>query len=125
MKKNLSFRLRELRGGLSQSEFARKVGLKQTSYSGWESGAKVPAATAIIQISNAIGVSSDWILGLSDDRTGHAAPVADASLVARVAELEREADRLRAENAGLKYALDAISKGAIASARPTAQAIGA
>lgn len=45
MKKVLSSRLRDLRGALSQTEFARKIGVKQTSYSGWESGAKVPAAT--------------------------------------------------------------------------------
>lgn len=62
-------RLKELRGSLSQSEFANKIGTKQTTYSSWERGIKEPGISSIISISNTFGVSTDWLLGLSDVRT--------------------------------------------------------
>lgn len=61
----LSTRLRELRGSMSQQDFANKIGVKQTSYSSWERGVKDPAASTIATIASTFGVSSDWLLGLS------------------------------------------------------------
>ena len=66
----LAERLRELRGDVSQCEFAAKIGVKQTSYSSWERGVKDPAAQTVAQISSTFGVSADWLLGLSDNRDG-------------------------------------------------------
>ena len=66
MKNVLSDRLRALRGAMSQSDFAAKIGVKQTSYSSWERGIKDPAAQTVAQIANTFGVSADWLLGLSD-----------------------------------------------------------
>lgn len=126
MKNSLGSRLRELRGVSSQSEFSRKIGVKQTSYSCWESDLKVPAATVIAKISSTLGVSSDWILGVTDDRAGHCAPTGDSDKSRRVVELERELERLRAEISGLKYALDSFSKGVASDSAPaTKRAIGA
>lgn len=72
----LSSRLRELRGAASQSDFANKIGVKQTSYSSWERGVKDPAAQTIALIASTFGVSSDWLLGLADNREGQCnAPV--------------------------------------------------
>lgn len=68
MKNVLADRLRELRGSMSQSDFAAKIGVKQTSYSSWERGVKDPLAQTLVQISNTLGVSADWLLGLSDER---------------------------------------------------------
>ena len=65
MKNFLPERLRELRGSLSQCEFASKIGVKQTSYSSWERGVKDPAAQTLALISSTFGVSADWLLGLS------------------------------------------------------------
>ena len=62
-------RLRELRGNLSQSEFSKKIGVSQTSYSGWETAGKDPVSSAIELIARACHVSSDWLLGLTDDPT--------------------------------------------------------
>lgn len=64
MKIFLSERLRELRGAMSQSDFASKLGVKQTSYSSWERGIKEPVASTIGQIASTMGVSADWLLGL-------------------------------------------------------------
>lgn len=64
---NLYERLRELRGNESQTSFAKRIGTKQTTYSAWERGEKAPPANSIALICKACGVSSDYLLGLSDD----------------------------------------------------------
>ena len=76
MKNVLADRLRALRGSMSQTDFALKLGVKQTSYSSWERGIKDPLAQTLAQIANTLGVSADWLLGLSDvrDYTNSAAP---------------------------------------------------
>ena len=61
-------RLKELRGSLSQSEFANEIGTKQTTYSSWERGIKEPGISSVISISTTFDVSSDWLLGLSNIR---------------------------------------------------------
>lgn len=66
MKNLLPERLRELRGSLSQSEFASKIGVKQTSYSSWERGVKDPASQTLVLIASTFGVSADWLLGLHE-----------------------------------------------------------
>lgn len=78
MKNVLADRLRALRGSMSQTDFALKLGVKQTSYSSWERGIKDPLAQTLAQIASTLGVSSDWLLGLSDvrDYTNSAAPTA-------------------------------------------------
>ena len=83
MKNILPDRLKALRGGLSQSDFAAKIGVKQTSYSSWERGVKDPAAQTIAQIASTFGVSCDWLLGLSDSPPTQGPPD-------RSAELKRE-----------------------------------
>ena len=113
-------RLRELRGNLSQSEFSKKIGVSQTSYSGWETAGKDPVSSAIELIARACHVSSDWLLGLTDDPTprkssggvhingvshsvvnGHAVNSSisngggkDDSLAARVAALEKTVGKI-------------------------------
>ena len=53
---------------MSQTDFAQKLGVKQTSYSSWERGIKDPLAQTLAQIASTLGVSADWLLGLSDER---------------------------------------------------------
>ena len=80
MKNILPDRLKALRGGLSQSDFAAKIGVKQTSYSSWERGVKDPAAQTIAQIASTFGVSCDWLLGLSDSPPTQGPPDRSADL---------------------------------------------
>lgn len=74
-------------------------------------GERVPSLEALCRICSTNVVSADWLLGFTDSRTGTAAPVTDTVSASRIAELEREVERLRAENGGLRYALDALGKG--------------
>ena len=69
MKRKFAERLKELRGSMSQEEFASKIGEKQTSYSSWERGAREPVISVLENISNRLGVSTDWLLGLTDQRS--------------------------------------------------------
>ena len=64
MKKVLSVKLRQLRGVESQAAFAKKIGVKQVTYSTWERGSSEPSASAIAAIALACGVSADWLLGV-------------------------------------------------------------
>ena len=63
-----SSRLKALRGDMKQAEFARRIGLAQNSYNRYESGERVPDIDVLSQLALSLNVSSDWLLGLADDR---------------------------------------------------------
>ena len=60
-------RIKELRkrSGDSQEVFAEKCGVSRVTVSRWESGERVPDADAIRALSDAYGVTTDWLLGRS------------------------------------------------------------
>ena len=101
MKKSFGERLKELRGDLSQDDFALKIGTKQTTLSNWERGFREPNFSGLALIATSCGVSADWLLGLTDDRAPGAAVTTDA----RIAELEKKVIRLEGENSALQKAL--------------------
>lgn len=79
MSENLfQFRLRELRGNLSQEDFANIIGTKQTTLSNWERGFREPNFSGLALISTSCEVSADWLLGLSDERGGVSSVGGDA-----------------------------------------------
>ena len=109
METSIGTRLRELRGPQSQTTFSRKIGIKQTTYCAWESDRKIPAANAIGKVCSTLGVSSDWLLGISQEKNGKINLVPDPTLSAKIAELETEITRLKGENAGLRHALEVVT----------------
>jgi len=58
-------RLRELRGNVNQTEFASKIGVKQTTYSSWERGEKEPDFSTVGRICEIFKVSRDWLFSTS------------------------------------------------------------
>lgn len=64
-------RIRERRKqlGLSQEELAAQVGIDQKQISNYESSKGNPTADSLIELVRVLGVSTDWILGLTDDPT--------------------------------------------------------
>lgn len=63
--KNLSDRLRELRGNLKQAEFCERIGMNVKAYSHYETGRNLPTIEIIAAICKATGASSDYLLGLN------------------------------------------------------------
>ena len=104
MKKVFCQRLRELRGSLSQGRYADKIGTKQTTLSSWERGFREPNLDGVVLIATTNGVSTDWLLGLSDDRRGGTPAGADASTI----DLQKRIHDLEVENAALQKALSLI-----------------
>ena len=101
----LGERLKELRGSMSQAAFANRIGIKQTSYSAWERGVKEPGATVVAKIASAFGVSTDWLLGMSDARRSTAPRAERVPIDPRLAAMEKEIKLLHGEITGLKLAL--------------------
>ena len=51
------------RAGLSQVDLAQRSGVSKTSISEYESGGRVPNGAALLQLANALAVSTDYLLG--------------------------------------------------------------
>ena len=69
MNKNFNEKLRELRieKSLTQKEVAKCLGISVTCYAGYEQGYRQPALEMLIEICAYFDVSSDYLLGLSDE----------------------------------------------------------
>ena len=63
-------RLKQLRKelGLTQEEFAEKIGYTRTAVSAWEIGRNEPSNNDTIKLADFFGVSIDYLLGKSDVR---------------------------------------------------------
>ena len=53
--------------GLSQRQLSEKIGIPYQSYQTYEYGSSIPSAKVIIKLSKAFEVSTDYLLGLSDE----------------------------------------------------------
>lgn len=53
--------------GLSQSEFARKVGVKQGQVSEWLKGKASPSYYNLRAMAQAFNISADYFLGITDN----------------------------------------------------------
>lgn len=65
-------RIRELRGDMTQGQFAEKIGVSRPTIGLYESGARIPDAEVLRDISEKCNVSADWLLGLAEIRTANA-----------------------------------------------------
>lgn len=63
-------KLKEIREnlGLNKKEFAQYIGIKYTTYNGYETEAREPSSGFLILISEKFDVSIDYLLGLKDER---------------------------------------------------------
>lgn len=68
-------RLRKAREetGLDRAAFAEKLGLYKATYSAWENGA-LPGSGQFPDLARALGVSTDYLYGLTDDPHGSGSP---------------------------------------------------
>lgn len=76
-------RLKKLRNGLSYQAFSKVTGLPATSLERWEKGLSDIKASQLRILSKVLSVSSDWLLGLTDNiEQNERAEVAERKLVA-------------------------------------------
>ena len=61
-------RLKELRKekGITQEQLAEETGLTQGALTRYENGLRSPAANAIITLAKYFGVTTDYLLGVTD-----------------------------------------------------------
>lgn len=66
----LAKRLRELReeNEYTQKDIADKIGLTKSAYGYYERGKSVPDAQTLVQLSKIFDVTTDYLLGLSEDK---------------------------------------------------------
>lgn len=74
-RERFSERLRAAREstGLDRAAFAEKIGEYKATYSAWENG-NLPGSSAFPRLAQALGVSTDYLYGLTDDPATKAAP---------------------------------------------------
>lgn len=53
---------------LSQARLAQKVGIKRATIATYESGNRLPSLSALIELSRALGVTTDYLLGVSQEK---------------------------------------------------------
>lgn len=65
-----SQRLKELRieNKMMQKELAAKLGIKQATFSAYESGKNKPSLSIVVQLAEIFNVSTDYLLGVPDIR---------------------------------------------------------
>lgn len=63
-------KLKEIREntGMNKKEFANYISVKYTTYNGYETGSREPDSDFLVLIAKTFDVSTDYILGLRDDK---------------------------------------------------------
>lgn len=69
MKANFSIRLKELRESknFSQNQLSQNTKLSQANISRWETGEREPSIKAVILLADFFGVTTDYLLGVTDE----------------------------------------------------------
>lgn len=62
-------RFSEMRGERTQAEFAQFLGISRATVGFYENGERVPDALVLRQIAERCGVTTDYLVGLSDNKT--------------------------------------------------------
>lgn len=105
MKNIFRSRLEELQGERTQKEFAAFLRIPLNTYTNWLLYQRRPTIDAVIAICTKMGVSSDWLLGLSDSKTvpdEHHSECNDSEWMLRAQTAERKLEKV---NKALSHAL--------------------
>lgn len=93
METSFTERLRNARNnrGLSQAELAQRAGLEPSAVSHFEAGRRQPSFHNLRKLADALGVTTDYLLGRDLD-LGASGPVVEAlwKRVAELSDMERE-----------------------------------
>lgn len=63
-------RIREVRkqAGIKQIDLCARLGVSQGALSGWENGKYEPGSSGWLRLSEALGVSVDYLMGVSEEK---------------------------------------------------------
>lgn len=89
--------------GMSQSQLARRIGVKKSTLTAWEQDLSEPRANKLSMLAGLLNVSMAWLLtGEGDDLTAPVEDTLSADIAAMARELRalREDLRAQAERAG-------------------------
>lgn len=89
--------------GMSQSQLARRIGVKKSTLTAWEQDLSEPRANKLSMLAGLLNVSMGWLLtGEGDDLTAPVEDTLSADIAAMARELRalREDLRAQAERAG-------------------------
>ncbi len=78
----LNENIRKLRiaRNLSQVELARKLGVSKQSVSNWENDNIQPSVDMLVKIAGCLNVSTDYLLGISQEKTIDATGLTDTQI---------------------------------------------
>lgn len=96
MSGSLGDRIRAVRAGTSQEEFAVELGVSKTALGFYERNERIPRATFVADLCRPRGVSLEWLLYGEGSMRPEPAPAADDP------DLRRENRELRLENRELR-----------------------
>lgn len=65
--------------GLTQQQVADSLGIERPSYARYETGDRQPDVSTLIKLSQLLGVTTDYLLGLTDNPQGHEQPATIAA----------------------------------------------
>ena len=92
---HLPERLKQLRGKQSQASFAQSIGVKQQTYSNWETGRSDIPLGWVAGLSQYFGVTTDWLLGLDDSRNSVSLTATDHSVAANNSTVAADAQEVQ------------------------------
>jgi len=101
----LPSRLLELRGSSTQSEFAKSIGVIQQTYAHWELGVRQPKLQELVRLAQHFGVSTDWLLGLTEVKAQLQNANISSDLLSRAKDAEEELRRYRSAFAKITKSL--------------------
>lgn len=103
-------RLDAVRADRSVTQFARDCGINQPTMFNYNRRTRIPSIETLAQICITNMISADWLLGFTDERTGSAAPVADAALQKEVEELKFKLALAEERIKGLEFAFNSLKR---------------
>lgn len=107
-------RFHKLRGGMSQEEFAKKIGVSRPVIGFYENGERVPDALTLKKIAEKCNTSVDWLLGLTDVEDGNADDVAIEKRLGLLGKSIKKLREIKNECDNVQFEREAILSGQLA-----------
>ena len=94
MKLNQRIHSLRIKCGLTQKELSEIIGVSVVSIGGWENGTRKPSAEAVIALAKALNVTTDYLLGRTNERNPKKERFQDVDTIAahRIGNIEQLSD---------------------------------